>query len=322
MATPAISKGEREFTDSFEDFFELDSWKSEWGLFLSRACIDNKKPLRCWVAGLFVKDGKQQWIDRLCRWQDHLDEYDKIVDVSEQKSASSTAEQSPAALVAKARILRLTQLHSFLSILDNKIGMSLSFNSLLLGAVGVFLTWVPGLLEKAPDPHWKLDFLLAFRGLTVLVLGILLTSLWVLLLGFRRVVWGDLTRTRATDSVEKAKEYSRFLIISLTRRTNAFRISTYLTKFALAIVGFLIVMAMVLSLRSPFWGLKQAKDEAGQGSVFIQVDSNNQEIGQGSGNDMRNEEKNPGTPAPPNGGKIPRPARQCDRKIPEPPKKK
>ena len=202
--------------------------------------------------------------------------------------------------------------------------MSLSFNSLLLGAVGVFLTWVPGLLEKAPNPYRKWAFLMVFRGLTVVVLGILLMSLWVLLLGFRRVVWGDLTRTKADEIVNKAREYSRFLMISLTRRTNAFRISTYLTKTALVILGVLIVMAMIVSLYAPSWDLEHAKDEAGKGSVFIQVDSNNQEIGRGSGNDMRNEVKDPRKAAPPNvgGGKIPRPARQCDCKNPELPKEK
>jgi hypothetical protein len=127
------------------------------------------------------------------------------------------------------------------------------------------------------------------------------------------VVWGDLTRTKGEGIVDKAREYSRFLIISLTRRTNAFRISTYLTKIALGIVGLLILMATVMSLCAPFWDSKQAKDEAGKGSVFIQVNSNNREIGRGSGNEMRNEVDDTGKPARRNGGKNRTPPkRNCD----------
>jgi hypothetical protein len=337
METAMRSKEENEFIDSFEQFFKLDKTTEELKLFVSRACIDKRKPVRRWLAGWFVEDGMQVWLDRLRDWKFHLDQYDKIVELSERKPAKpeDTLEKIPAAAkseetdekttaAAKSEVRRLTHLHSFLSILDSKIGMSLSFNSLLLGAVGVFLTWVPGLLEKTPSPYGKWAFLLVFRGITVVALGILLMSLWVLLLGFRRVVWGDLTKTTAENLVDKAREYSRFLIISLTRRTNTFRISTYLTKIALVILGMLIVMAMIVSLLAPSWDLEHGKDESGKGSVFIQVDSNNQEIGGGSGNDMRNEVKHPAKVAPPNagGGKISPPTRNCDCKTPEPPMEK
>ena len=256
MEVTVRSKEENEFIDSFERFFKLDKVTDELKLFISRAWIDKRKPVRRWLAGWFVEDGMQVWLDRLRDWQSHLDQYDKIVEVSERKTPDKSEkglekhdkEKLKETAAAKSEVRRLTHLHGFLSILDSKIGMSLGFNSLLLGAVGVFLTWVPGLLEKAPNPHRKWAFLLAFRGITVLALGILLLSLWVLLLGFRRVVWGDLTRTKADEIVDKAREYARFLMISLTRRTNAFRISTYLTKIALVILGVLIVMAMIVSL--------------------------------------------------------------------------
>lgn len=87
MATHITSEAEQAFVDSFERFFELDNAKEERKLFVSRACIDTKKPLRGRLAGWFIKDGMQVWLDRLCDWQSHLDQYDKIVELSERKPA-------------------------------------------------------------------------------------------------------------------------------------------------------------------------------------------------------------------------------------------
>jgi hypothetical protein len=93
----------------------------------------------------------------------------------------------------------------------------------------------------------------------------------VLLRGFRRIVWGDLSRKNkdepeavSNDAVEelklletKEKEYAGFLIMSVARRTNSFRISTYLTRIALVFLAFLlpagIISAGVFTWRGMNW---------------------------------------------------------------------
>jgi hypothetical protein len=46
------------------------------------------------------------------------------------------------------------------------------------------------------------------------------------------VVWGDLGKSKKQTNNEKEEEYTRFLVIAVARRTNLFRVSTYMTKWA------------------------------------------------------------------------------------------
>jgi hypothetical protein len=250
----------------FKAFFKLDDSTTERSLFFARPAIDKESWLRPFVGQRKLRKGVRLWRTRLKAWEHHLDEYDKIANL-------------PRTTLSGAH--RIDQLNILLGVLDSKIGMSLGFNSLLLSGVGLFLTWVPSLVEHARNLTRAHVFLVVFRIIVLAILGVLLTSLTVLLRGFRRVVWGDLSREELAEGTlpkdeerlpKKEKEYSRFLIISLARRTNIFRISTYLTKWALRGLAVVIALSMVVSIAAPFW---HADETVGTGNVSIEVNRSN-----------------------------------------------
>jgi hypothetical protein len=140
-------------------------------------------------------------------------------------------------------------LSDLLKILDSKFSMLLSINSLLTALLGLSLTQVAGLYEKwstlqgRQEFFWKWTFLITLLLLILLLLYRCLFNIWYALRGFRRVVWGDLTKTSGLGE----NQHSRFLMFSLARRTNLFRVVSHSTKnayggfLALATIGLIVV---------------------------------------------------------------------------------
>jgi hypothetical protein len=232
--------------DFFKRFYALDDLSCEKKLFSER----NNLLAECWT-------------DRLREWEGHLQEYAKlkadgrsstpagVALVPKPESTRSSPPETdgskiipggpPAAGTSATDIRpakailntdRIDKLDSMLTVLDSKIGMLLAANSFVLSATGILLSGTPKLTEWIPGVSMiRYGFGFLFNALLFGIVGVCLLNLWFLLRAFRRVVWGNLGKGGA-DSASREREYVGFLIVSLARRTNMFRIVTHRTKYA------------------------------------------------------------------------------------------
>lgn len=149
---------------------------------------------------------------------------------------------------------RIAFLNDHLNILDGKINMMLTFNTLFLIAFNVLLNALFSLTPKRTPPqilHFVFDryqlpaLLLTCLTITFAIVWFCITFLC--LLAARRIVWGDLGKglsestlqslidpagrltgfNKELDIVETA--HVRALIVAIVKRTNKFRIASYLT---------------------------------------------------------------------------------------------
>jgi hypothetical protein len=220
-----------------EKFFRLDDPKQEWRLFWARPTLNEES----WLNKIRFEASRSaaaaEWRKRFDLWEGHLAAYEEIDNLTAKQKKDAT--DSPGTW-------RIDKLNKHLDTLDAKIGMALSFNSLLLAGVTFSLSWMPTLVGQSKCSSQKDVFFTIFHGLAFAILFLLLASLGILLRGFRRVVWGDLGSggLAKKKSKEKEKEYAGFLIISVARRTNTFRISTYITTWVLRLLALLILTAV------------------------------------------------------------------------------
>lgn len=121
-----------------------------------------------------------------------------------------------------------------------------------------------------------------FSWTSFVIMLLLVASLWVLLLGYRRVVWGDLDPdpkqeriTTVQERRRKAERYTRFLIISVVRRTNVFRVSTRLTFFALFCTFLLVSLFGYVSLLPSTWDKDKAPQESNSFHVVNEINQLN-----------------------------------------------
>jgi hypothetical protein len=326
------------------DFFDLDAWDVECLLFLSRTTLDKGSLLNRVIwrwAKRWEKSGYDFWVKRFKDWERHLNIYEQLrnspiplrrkQDVNGQSEPSKTKVDEDDAADG-SNTWRIDKLNGLLNILDTKIGMALSFNSLLLAGVSFLLARISGLAD--PSKCTALLQVLAF-----LVLVLLLASLWVLLRGFRRVVWGDLGHNTTGNPTEMNEEqaknmlvkeesdYAGYLIIAVSRRTNTFRISTYLTKAALVTLAALILMGAIFSAFKSRWCVEAARGGSSSaaiasptGTVSIQINGGAvqfggvQSVGSPSANNrptgtstVGTEPPTTGTPTPPSPTNTPTP---------------
>jgi hypothetical protein len=154
-----------------------------------------------------------------------------------------------------------------------------------------------------------------------------------LLRGFRRVVWGNLGGNRKENPTEmngeqaqntlvkEERDYAGYLIIAVARRTNTFRISTYLTKAALVTLAALILMGAIFSSFKNRWCVEASKGvpttaaiASPTGSVSIEINGGAvefggiQSVGSPLGNNSPTGTESPasGTLAPPSPTKTPK----------------
>jgi hypothetical protein len=142
---------------------------------------------------------------------------------------------------------RIRFLFDHLAILDGKFNIVLTFNSLLLIVMNILLGVLFNLLSMRPDIASKISEYWSFR----VFVGCegLFGTLWLCvtigcLFSVRRLVWGDLRKTSEHEHVKQ-------LIIAVAKRTNAFRISVFVTvlNICFAVGGFIAVAALRWQLR-------------------------------------------------------------------------
>ena len=209
------------FKDLRKDFFTLDEFGKEWELFKLGDNTDH-----C------------VYQERFKAWENHINKGCELENASKPNALKN---------IGGERIILLNKL---LSIIDTKVGMLLSTNSFLLAATGFGRVWLADLL-KAQSCH-PVAPVISYTSL-FFVLVLLIGSLSIALMAFRRVVWGNLEHTPAPQYGDDEQEIKNtgFLIMSVTRRTNKFRISCKLLEWALyAIMIFLCCCGIMLIVNS------------------------------------------------------------------------
>ena len=241
-----------EFGDELlEKFFELDDPQKERELFWTVNHLEphfsTNHPYRTrrdeiWRALFWGKPILgNPWKNRLNLWATHIDRYVEIKNGQQKPSLGAE---------------RLDKLNVLLTILDQKVGMTLSSSSLLLAGVAFFVSLLPALTEWIKIPVWLGSaFLLGFYLLVFVILIFCLLAIWFSLRGFRRVVWGDLGLSKKETPEEREAEYAAFLIISVARRTNMFRAATVMIRRAIqglfifaVLAGALLIIRTVTTL--------------------------------------------------------------------------
>jgi hypothetical protein len=227
-----------------EPFFRLDDRRLELNLFCTRNALDKELLKKSWLARhrdgfyktIFLRWGIDEdcWAKRLNEWEEHVNRYFEIYKNGENPL--------PTHLGTK----RLEKLSSSLGVLDNKFSMLLSVNGTMLAAVGLMLASVPKLIDYvhySKPTEWLIR--ISLEGIFALIIICNMFNIWHGLLGFRRIVWGDLT---GFESAEKAEQRNvQYMIVSVARRTNLFRVISFVTRcafrlFTIFIAGTLLVL--------------------------------------------------------------------------------
>lgn len=171
----------------FTKFFKLDPTLDECNLFFFRLALNPRARYRRMLPRWYKKCGLKTWQNRLDKWERHLEEYDCISDLGVVKPPMFLGSQSApggswlfdsrqAPQEKSSLIRRIELLNGYLTILDTKIGMALSFNSLLFAGVSLFWTWIPAVVDRIPTQKSAIRFL---------CLSISAHSLWGFLAGPR-----------------------------------------------------------------------------------------------------------------------------------------
>jgi hypothetical protein len=286
MATAPLASIPFEEEDFLEEFFRLDDPQKEKELFYARNDLDRKyrkkgriarrlddylwKPLDTWMKNrLGTKSPHQDpWLVRFRAWEQHLNAYTTI------KAATATQSSDTSEVVPRTRVPQtpstppgvdhIDKMNGILTILDTKIGMLLAANAFVVSGIGLLINGAPKLTDWISGHYTRYVLGLVFNSLLFGVVFLCLFNLWFLLRGFRRVVWGNLEAATATEG-DLARIYVGFLIMSAARRTNMFRIVTYVTRYAFALlVLFAIGAASVLLVRGAN-GFKEGLEKKNSG---------------------------------------------------------
>src|SRR6266550_10482 len=236
-------KKKKEFYDLLDRFFDLDKRSDELKLFVAGHALNVNSWFNRRASANDLKRTLDPWLERFVQWEDHINAYHELEG-------------------GRYGTKRIDKLSKHLDVLDTKIGIALNFNSLLVAGVSLFAPWITNFgLSLCSSGRWVFE---VFVVLVFVVLGLLVWNLGILLRGFRRVVWGRLgastsnsqeqnsekeaegkteTAEEGNKKAEKDEEdYVRFLIMSVARRTNCFRISTYITKVVRWSIALLLLM--------------------------------------------------------------------------------
>jgi len=173
-----------------------------------------------------------RWQQRCNQWETHVKVFTRIERGSQSTEIASMA-------------TRINFLFRHLDILDNKFGMLLNFNTLLLVAFNVVLNYL--LNVHLVDYFFKWC-------------GAMFGACWLLtiatcLVGERRLVWGDLgiidkRHVKWEDFAENPnlvndaeKQHVRSLIVAVVKRTNKFRLAMLLTYGNVILMASAFIMA-------------------------------------------------------------------------------
>ena len=238
MATQMEPSPKARFKESVKTFFELENMDKEWDMFATRNMLDNERHSQSTIAALRdrlclqFRRGRNVtldcWFSRFEEWDKHLDGYLAI------DSATVATRVTAGPSHGTKRVDKLT---SHLSTLDTKLSMAIGLNSLLLAGSTFLVKETDDLVAFAAFPGTASGWMTAkvLQGLLyfflALAMGCCLSNIWHGLRAFRRVVWGDL-HLYPGNPTEGERRQTDFLIISLTRRTNLFRVITYVTTLA------------------------------------------------------------------------------------------
>lgn len=229
--------------DKWEDIYTDPFWFDEVRLFLSRCTFE--EPTSCWRK-------------RCDEWYVHVTLFACIHSkISPPELNKIGTDQTPPHIPWTTE--RIEFLFRHLNILDQKFGILLTFNSLLLVAINLL---VDILLNLMKDHKGSIS--------CVVSLSIAFGLFWFLttilcLYGERRLVWGDLglisnqgARLRSkllsmvtAEDVRNAEDrHVKALIIAVAKRTNKFRVAIRLTT--------LNVLLLAATFIAALWLLKDA----------------------------------------------------------------
>ncbi len=229
------------FSASVEKFFRLENTAIEWDMFCHLNALDHKVKERSILARhrdrlfkvlLFRRHvAPDVWLDRFEEWESHLTVYFELMDLNPGAIAAPTS--SPPARAHGTR--RIDRLFGHLAVLDSKFSMLLTVNTTMLGAFTLTLTQLRAYFVFLGFPATRAGFVVQelieaplFLLLSLLICGSLF-NLWHALRGFRRIVWGDLDGYE-NDPIAGERAQTDYLIISVARRTNLFRVIAHVTK--------------------------------------------------------------------------------------------
>lgn len=298
MAPLPTWRTQTRFDRLLQSFFKLDSKWQEIGLFFARPFLVCKfiRKISPWQWPWNC--GQMAWKGRLEKWKKHLLAYEELevfirpplprtgrsgFSPFRIKSAgpafakavkrSGTSPFTPQALGTD----RIDQLNQMLNVLDQKVGMALNFNSLLFAGVSFLTTWLVGLIEKSGDTPHKTEIIAACQAVAAVTVALLAFTLFILLVGFRRLVWGDLGEkipeavpsNRRQVLAAKKRLHIDHLILAVALRTNVFRISTYLSSSALILVLALAGMGGIFGIRN-LW--QNTYNQEPGGNIVISTD--------------------------------------------------
>jgi hypothetical protein len=149
-----------------------------------------------------------------------------------------------------------------LRILDTKFQMLINVNAAMLTITALLLRQSKELTDQLPSsnlfdkiaayaPVLKPGFShFIYQALTLASIVLVLFSLFnirQILRGFRRVIWGDLNFKDNTGEENKEQNID-FLIISVTRRTNMFRVTAVVTRWLFWLFVFLLLSYGIIGL--------------------------------------------------------------------------
>lgn len=209
---------DRDFGKAIEFLEDLDRPKEEWKLFWHR-----RNPRH------------ECWKKRLEDWRVHFAIYRQLFSATPDTTS-----------------VDIDSMGGHLSVLDNKFGQILTFNSLILTITTVLAGHASDLAGLLKTDAMKDEFTKCFIGLTMIIGLLCLMNMWNCLKGIRRVVWGDLgrwlqraeagTKVEVKGDFERARgDHAKFMLLSIARRTNRFRIAIYLTKAIMVCVFVLYI---------------------------------------------------------------------------------
>ncbi len=207
------------------------------------------------------------WIKRLSQWQRHLDVYfDLSSDLPNRGASSASGVKRLEFISSKLGILdgKFGMLLTINGALFGFVALLLAHPDSLIDLMPVrsidrFFHFCLHLHPRIlfPNVGWirgqstrHLQYLtetmlqwiarIWIEGHLAVIVILALFNIWYALRGFRRIVWGDLIGYRTVagqfvkfkNKYEAAEENERYLVISLARRTNLFRIVSFATNRA------------------------------------------------------------------------------------------
>jgi hypothetical protein len=189
----------------------------------------------------FSRKSHTRWGVRCAEWRRHFEIYQRIKGT-------------------EARGATIDFLFQHLGVVDQKLGMLLTFNSLLAAGPVVFVTNIDKLTNLISAVHKQL-FQWFSVGIIAAFSGSWLFVLFLCLVSVRRLVWGDLGHHLAKirledlrdpppitdDDVKTAeKTYVRDLIFAVVNRTNKFRVAILFTNLAVVSLSILLFLVMYI----------------------------------------------------------------------------